>query len=166
MQQIRGMQPNPQRCAKGQSCKGMPRFDIDGNPPCPQSRSTGARQALMIEAAKQQDGFNPRHVTDIVRMTQQLPVVQRASSNPSSFRLIPTSRKSEAMQEILGRCFDWQADSIQQQPQQSLEPSLVPSHGRLEVTTTHGPQVSALEFGQHFARVNKGLFSDAYAASG
>lgn len=94
----------------------------------------------MIEAAKQQDGFNPKHVSDIVRMTQQtLPSVQRASSDPSFFRLTPTSRHSEGMQEILGRSFDWKAEGSQDQ---SLDSSLA---GSLGGAITHDPQASAQE---------------------
>ena len=94
----------------------------------------------MIEAAKQQDGFNPKHVSDIVRMTQQMPLVQRASSDPSFFRLTPdSSRHSEGMQEILGRSFDWKSEGSQNQ---SLESSL---EGSLGGGITHGPQTTAHE---------------------
>lgn len=93
----------------------------------------------MNEAAKQQDGFNPQHVSDLARMTQ-MPEVQRASSDPSFLR--PTSvRKPETMQEVLGRSFDWRADSVQQQ---SLEPSMVSSDVSFEAVSTQGPQGTAL----------------------
>ena len=93
----------------------------------------------MDEAAKQQDGFNPQHISDLVRMTQ-MPEVQRASSDPSFLR--PTSlRKPETVQDILGRTFDWRADSVQQQ---SLEPSMVSSDVSLEAASTQGPQSTAL----------------------
>ena len=100
--------------------------------------SADARQILMDEAAKQQDGFNPKHVSDIARMAQ-MPEVQRTSSDPSFLR--PTSRQSETMQDILGRTFDWRADGIQQP---SLEPSMVLSDISLEAASTHGPQVAPL----------------------
>ena len=142
VQQSREPQLIPERCVS----VGMSRFDFEGNVHGPQGRSAGARQALMIEAAKQQDGFNPKHVSDIIRMTQQEPEVQRASSDPSFFRLTPTRRHCETMHEILGRTFDWKADGPQQQ---RLEPSLVPSHGSLEAAaTTHDPPVSAVKCSQ------------------
>ncbi|KAL3151346.1 hypothetical protein ABBQ38_013179 [Trebouxia sp. C0009 RCD-2024] len=139
MQQSRVTQPNPARCASSQTCLRMPRFDFEGNPHCPQGPSAGARQALMIEAAKQQDGFNPKHVSEIVRMTQQMPSVQRAASEPSFFRLTPESRHSEGTQEILGRSFDWKAEGSQHQ---RLDSSL---EGSLGGAITHGPQTSAHE---------------------
>ena len=137
-QQTRGTQPNSQHCVSGQACMGMSNCDSGSNACHQQGNSADARQILMEEAAKQQDGFNPKHVSGIARMTQ-MPEVQRTSSDPSFLR--PTSRQSETMQDILGRTFDWKADSIQQP---SLEPSMVPSDVSLEAASTHGPHVAAL----------------------
>lgn len=146
--QTRRTQPNPQRCVSGQAGMGMSRFDFGGDTCCRQDSAADARQVLMDEAAKQRDEFDPKHISDIVRMTE-MPEVQRASSDPSFLR--PTSRQAETMQGILGRTFDWKADGVQQQ---SLEPSMVLSHGSHEAASTHGPQPAALDRSQQALNIS------------
>ncbi|KAL3130244.1 hypothetical protein ABBQ38_008541 [Trebouxia sp. C0009 RCD-2024] len=157
MQQSRVTQPNPARCASSQTCLRMPRFNFEGNPHCPQGPSAGARQALMIEAAKQHDAFNAKHVSDIVRMTQQMPCVQRTAGELSFSRSKPESRNSEGMQEVLGRSFDWKAEGSQKQ---RLGSSF---EGSLGGAITHGPQTCAQT---DPGSVNRRLLPDAYATSG
>ncbi|KAL3134557.1 hypothetical protein ABBQ38_006398 [Trebouxia sp. C0009 RCD-2024] len=139
MQQSRVTQPEPARCASSQTGLRMPCFDFEGIPHCPQGPSAGARQALMIKAAKQHDGFNAKHVSDIVRMTQQMPCVQRTAGELSFFRSTPESRHSEGMQEVLGEGFDYKAEGSQNQ---RLGLSF---DGSLGGAITHGPQTCAHE---------------------
>ncbi|KAL3135268.1 hypothetical protein ABBQ38_006241 [Trebouxia sp. C0009 RCD-2024] len=135
----------------------MPRCNFEGNPHCPQGPSAGARQAFMIEAAKQHDAFNAKHVSDIVRMTQQMPCVQRTAGELSFSRSKPESRNSEGMQEVLGRSFDWKAEGSQKQ---RLGSSF---EGSLGGAITHGPQTCAQT---DPGSVNRRLLPDAYATSG
>ena len=119
-------------------------YGAPGHPHQGQAQSAGARQALLIEAAKQQDGFNPKQVSNIVRMTQQLPV-QRASSDPLFFQLPPSNgAHSDTMQEILGRQVEWKCDDRQQR---SLEPNLAHCHDTQQVSATHG--LLQVEAGRH-----------------
>ena len=119
-----------------------------------QGQSAGVRQGLMIEAAKQQDGFNPKHTIDNVRWMQQMPV-QRASNNPSFFSPMPAiNAHTQAMQENLGGGITWRSEGIDgnsegfwQQPQSSLEPSLVQLHSSWQDAATCHLQISDLDCG-------------------
>ena len=106
----------------------------------------------MIEAAKQQDGFNPKHIIDNVHWTQQMPV-QRAPSNPSFFSPMPAiNAHTQAMQEKLGRGIPWRSVGIDgnsegfwQQLQSSLD--LTQLHSSPQDAATCHLQISCLDCG-------------------
>ena len=133
---------------------GAGAYELADKPHQGQGQSAGVKQGLMIEAAKQQDGFNPKHTTDNVHWMQQMPV-QRASNNPSFFSPMPaTNAHTQAMQENLGRGIPWRSEGIDgnsegfwQQPQCSSEPSSVQLHSSRQDAATCHLQISELECG-------------------
>lgn len=147
-QQSEGCHAGLQQTSSGHASVGMGGCYLPGVSYQAQPQSASARQALLLEAAKQQDGFNPKHVSDIVRMTQQVPV-QRASSDPSFFRLTPaTNPYPEAMQEIFERGIDWKSQDFQQPPQRSRGIQLAHCHTTQQASPARDLQISALDCSQ------------------
>ena len=147
-QQAEGAHSGLHHSSGGHASAGLGGCYLPGISYQPQPQSSSARQALLFEAAKQQNGFNPKRVSDIVRMTQQLPV-QRASSDPSFFRLTPAPNAyPEAMQEILERSIDWKSEDFQQPPQRSLGIQLAHCHTTQQAPPAHDLQIPALDCSQ------------------